>query len=119
MYQGYADRIADAMAFMAAVGITPETAPVTRTVDFFTSHEALLLPYEQALTRVDSLTQQWYGCSAHLLWVGERTRTPGEAHLEFVRGLGNPLAVKIGPGTAPDDLIELADLLNPRTSRGA
>ena len=118
MYQGYADRIADAMAFMAAVGITPETAPVTRTVDFFTSHEALLLPYEQALTRVDSLTQQWYGCSAHLLWVGERTRTPGEAHLEFVRGLGNPLAVKIGPGTAPDDLIELADLLNPANEPG-
>lgn len=118
LYQNYADRIADAMAFMAAMGITPETAPVTRTVDFFTSHEALLLPYEQALTRVDSLNDQWYGCSAHLLWVGERTRNPGEAHLEFVRGVANPLAVKIGPRTEPDDLIRLADMLNPENEPG-
>ena len=118
LYQNYADRIADAMAFMAAVGITPETAPVTQTVDFFTSHEALLLPYEQALTRVDSLTGQWFGCSAHLLWVGERTRNPGEAHLEFARGINNPLAVKIGPRTEPDVLIELADMLNPDNEPG-
>lgn len=118
LYQSYADRIADAMSFMAALGITAETAPVTRTVDFFTSHEALLLPFEQALARVDSLTDRWYGCSAHLLWVGERTRTPGEAHLEFVRGLANPLGVKIGPNTGPDQLMELADLLNPQNEPG-
>ncbi len=118
LYQSYADRIADAMSFMAAVGITAETAPVTRTVDFFTSHEALLLPFEQALARVDSLTDRWYGCSAHLLWVGERTRTPGEAHLEFVRGLANPLGVKVGPNTGPDQLMELADLLNPQNEPG-
>ena len=119
LYQNYADRIADAMAFMAAVGITPETAPVTRTVDFFTSHEGpAALPYEQALTRVDSLTGQWFGCSAHLLWVGERTRNPGEAHLEFARGINNPLAVKIGPRTEPDVLIELADMLNPDNEPG-
>ncbi len=117
-YQDYADRIADAMAFMAAVGVTAETAPVTRTVDFFTSHEALLLPYEQALTRIDSLSDQWFGCSAHLLWVGERTRNPGEAHLEFVRGIRNPLAVKIGPRTRPDDLVRLADLLDPENEPG-
>ncbi len=117
-YQNYADRIADSMAFMAAVGISGETAPIIRTVDFFTSHESLLLPYEQALTRVDSLSDQWFGCSAHLLWVGERTRNPGEAHLEFVRGIQNPLAVKIGPRTRPDDLTRLTDLLNPDNEPG-
>ncbi len=117
-YRDLADRINEALSFMAACGITGETSSAMNAVDFYTCHEALLLPFEQALTRIDSLTGEWYGCSAHLLWVGERTRTPGEAHLEFVRGLANPLGVKIGPTTEPDQLIKTIDILNPNNEPG-
>lgn len=117
-YRGLADRISEALEFMAACGVTGETAPMTSSVDLYTSHEALLLPFEEALVRTDSLTGEWYGCSAHFLWAGERTRTPGEAHLEFLRGLANPLGVKVGPGTPPDRLIETLDILNPANEPG-
>ncbi|HEY5701316.1 MAG TPA: 3-deoxy-7-phosphoheptulonate synthase class II, partial [Gammaproteobacteria bacterium] len=117
-YQELADRITDALAFMEACGVTAETAPVLQHTDFYTSHEALLLGYEQALTRVDSTSGDWYDTSAHMLWLGERTRQPGGAHVEFLRGIKNPLGVKIGPTASPDDLLELLDLLNPENHPG-
>ncbi|HXU58362.1 MAG TPA: 3-deoxy-7-phosphoheptulonate synthase class II, partial [Verrucomicrobiae bacterium] len=88
-YSEMADRIGEALDFMAACGMTGETAPQIRETEFFTSHEALLLPYEEALTRVDSLTGLWYGCSAHMLWIGDRTRDPNSAHIEYARGINN------------------------------
>ncbi len=112
-YQVIADRIADALAFMEACGVTAETAPVLQHTDFYTSHEALLLCYEQALTRVDSTSGDWYDTSAHLLWLGERTRQPDGAHVEFLRGIANPLGLKIGPSAMADDLLRLIDELNP------
>jgi 3-deoxy-7-phosphoheptulonate synthase len=117
-YQEMADRIQETLGFMRACGLTGETVPQIRKTDFYTSHEALLLPYEQALTRIDSTTGGWYGCSAHLLWVGERTRQLDGPHVEFLRGIGNPLGVKIGPKMAEDDLIRLCDLLNPDNEPG-
>ncbi|MFA6020728.1 MAG: 3-deoxy-7-phosphoheptulonate synthase, partial [Rhodospirillales bacterium] len=89
-----------------------------RETDFFTSHEALLLNYEQALTRVDSTTGDWYDCSAHMLWIGERTRQPDGAHIEFLRGVGNPVGVKVGPKSTGDDVLRLIDLLNPANEPG-
>ena len=112
-YEALAGRIDEALAFMEACGITPETAPQLRETDFYTSHEALLLNYEQALTRVDSLTGQWYDCSAHLLWLGDRTRQLDGAHVEFLRGVDNPLGMKCGPSLEPDDLLRLIEALNP------
>ena len=97
---------------MAACGLTSETTPQIRETDFFTSHEALLLPYEEAMTRVDSTTGDWYDTSAHLLWVGDRTRQPDGAHVEFLRGIGNPLGIKAGPTTDADELIRNMDTLN-------
>ena len=88
---------------MEACGVTAETVPQIRETNFFTSHEALLLPYEQALTRVDSLTGEWYDSSAHLLWIGDRTRQPDGAHVEFLRGVRNPIGLKCGPTLEPDD----------------
>jgi len=117
-YRDLADRLDETLQFMAACGLTSETTPQIRETDFFTSHEALLLPYEQALTRVDSLTGDWYDCSAHLLWVGDRTRQLDNAHLEFLRGVGNPVASKVGPTTEPDSLIRLIDILNPDNEPG-
>jgi 3-deoxy-7-phosphoheptulonate synthase len=117
-YRAFADRIADALAFMEACGMTSETAPQIRETDFFTSHEALLLQYEQALTRVDSTTGDWYDCSAHMLWVGYRTRRIDGAHVEFLRGVGNPLGAKVGPDMAPDELLRLIDVLNPENEPG-
>ncbi|MDX1513141.1 MAG: 3-deoxy-7-phosphoheptulonate synthase class II [Gammaproteobacteria bacterium] len=117
-YQELADRITDALAFMEACGVTAETAPVLQHTDFYTSHEALLLGYEQALTRVDSTTGDWYDTSAHMLWLGERTRQPDGAHVEFLRGIHNPLGVKIGPSATGDDLLTLLDILNPRNVPG-
>ncbi len=117
-YQVIAERIADALAFMEACGVTAETAPVLQHTDFYTSHEALLLNYEQALTRVDSTSGDWYDTSAHMLWLGERTRQPDGAHVEFLRGIGNPLGVKIGPTARADDLLRLMDLLNPENVPG-
>ena len=112
-YQEVADRIGEALDFMAACGISPDTVPQLKGTSFFTSHEALLLGYEQALTRQDSLTGDWYDTSAHMLWIGDRTRFEGSAHLEFLRGVGNPLGLKCGPSLAPDELLRLLDLLNP------
>jgi 3-deoxy-7-phosphoheptulonate synthase len=117
-YEAMAARIDETLEFMAACGLTPQTAPQLRETDFYTSHEALLLNYEQALTRVDSLTGQWYDCSAHLLWIGDRTRQIEEAHVEFLRGVKNPLGLKCGPSLDPDDLLRLIDALNPDNEPG-
>ena len=117
-YQDLANRLDEALEFMAACGLTSESAPQISETDFFTSHEALLLPYEQAMTRVDSLTGEWYDTSAHLLWVGDRTRHLENAHVEFVRGIANPVAAKVGPTTEPDYLIRLIDILNPNNQPG-
>ena len=103
---------------MAACGISSATTPQIRETDFFTSHEALLLPYEQALTRIDSTSGDWYGCSAHLLWIGDRTRQPDGAHVEFLRGVRNPIGVKVGPSTPADDLLRLIETLNPDNEPG-
>ncbi len=112
-YKETADRIGEALDFMAACGITPETVPQIKVTKFYTSHEALLLPYEQALTRQDSLTGGWYDTSAHMLWIGDRTRFEGSAHVEFLRGIGNPIGIKCGPSLEPDALIRMLDTLNP------
>jgi len=117
-YAEVAKRIGDALDFMAACGINPETVPQLKGTSFFTSHEALLLPYEQALTRQDSLTGQWYDCSAHMLWIGDRTRFEGSAHVEFLRGVGNPIGVKCGPSLDPDVLLRLLDTLDPARQPG-
>jgi 3-deoxy-7-phosphoheptulonate synthase len=117
-YQALADRIGEALDFMAACGISPETVPQLKGTSFFTSHEALLLQYEQALTRQDSLTGDWYDTSAHMLWIGDRTRFPGSAHVEFLRGVGNPLGVKVGPSIQADELLRLIDTLNPSNLPG-
>ena len=111
-YRDLADRLDETLEFMAACGLTSETTPQIRETDFFTSHEALLLPYEEAMTRVDSTTGDWYDTSAHLLWVGDRTRQPDGAHVEFLRGIGNPLGIKAGPTTDADELIRNMDTLN-------
>jgi 3-deoxy-7-phosphoheptulonate synthase len=112
-YAALADRLTETLDFMAACGLTAETAPQIRETEFFTSHEALLLPYEQALTRVDSLTGRYYGCSAHFLWIGDRTRQLDGAHVEYLRGVENPIGLKCGPSLDPDDLLRLIDRLNP------
>jgi 3-deoxy-7-phosphoheptulonate synthase len=112
-YAQLAGEIERALRFMKACGFDTESEPKLHEVDFFTSHEALLLGYEEALTRRDSLTGDWYDCSAHLLWIGERTRSLDGAHVEFLRGVGNPLGVKIGPTATADDVLELCARLNP------
>ena len=112
-FKDVADRIGEALAFMEACGVTPETVPQIKGTSFYTSHEALLLPYEQALTRQDSLTGQWYDTSAHMLWIGDRTRFEGSAHVEFLRGIGNPIGIKCGPSLEPDALLRMLDTLNP------
>lgn len=117
-YQEYADRITESLAFMRACGIHPESVSEMRTTDFYTSHEALLLGYEQALTRVDSTTGDWYGTSGHMIWIGDRTRQPGHAHIEYCRGIKNPIGLKCGPSLAPDELIRLIDTLNPDNEPG-
>ncbi len=113
-YQDLAARIDETLGFMAACGMTSETTPQIRETDFYTSHEALLLPYEQALTRIDSTTGDWYACSAHFLWIGDRTRQPDGAHVEFLRGVKNPIGIKLGPSTEIDSLLQLMDILNPQ-----
>ncbi len=117
-FKDVADRISESLEFMEACGVTPETVPQIKGTSFFTSHEALLLPYEQALTRQDSLTGQWYDTSAHMLWIGDRTRFVGSAHVEFLRGIGNPLGMKCGPSLEPDALLKLLDTLNPNRVPG-
>jgi 3-deoxy-7-phosphoheptulonate synthase len=117
-YQDLAQRIDETLGFMAACGMTSATTPQIRETDFFTSHEALLLPYEQALTRVDSTSGDWYACSAHFLWIGDRTRQPDGAHVEFLRGVRNPIGIKVGPSTPVDDLLRLIETLNPADEPG-
>ena len=113
-----ADRIGESLDFMAACGVDPATVPQLQGTDFYTSHEALLLQYEQALTRRDSLTGDWYDCSAHMLWIGDRTRFDDSAHVEFLRGVGNPIGMKCGPSLEPDMLLRLLDTLNPAREAG-
>ena len=117
-YQALADRISESMGFMRACGITAETAPQLRSTDFFTSHEALLLGYEQAMTRVDSTSGDYYATSGHMLWIGDRTRQPDHAHVEFARGIKNPIGLKCGPSLKADELIKLIDILNPENEPG-
>lgn len=117
-YRELADRIGEALSFMEACGVNPSDVRQLQGTDFYTSHEALLLGYEQALTRVDSTSGEWYDTSAHMLWVGDRTRQTDGAHLEFLRGISNPIASKVGPTTDPDDLIRLIDILNPNNDPG-
>jgi 3-deoxy-7-phosphoheptulonate synthase len=117
-FKDVADRIGEALDFMEACGIHPESVPQLKATSFYTSHEALLLPYEQAMTRQDSLTGDWYDTSAHMVWIGDRTRFPGSAHVEFARGIGNPLGLKCGPSLEPDVLLGLLDTLNPAREPG-
>lgn len=117
-YEELANRITEALDFMRACGIDPELHPVMRTTDFYTSHEALLLGFEQAMTRVDSTSGDWYATSGHMVWVGDRTRQPGHAHVDYARGIKNPIGLKCGPSLTADGLIELIDILNPDDEQG-
>ena len=117
-YRALADKISESIAFMKACGIDGREVRAIREVDFFTSHEALLLGYEAAMTRVDSTSGEWYDTSAHMLWIGDRTRQPDGAHVEFCRGVENPIGIKCGPSLEPDDLLRLVDILNPKNEAG-
>ncbi|MBW6419949.1 3-deoxy-7-phosphoheptulonate synthase class II [Rhizobium sp. XQZ8] len=117
-YRKLADRISETMDFMQAIGITSENQPSLRETDFFTSHEALLLGYEEAFTRVDSTSGDWYATSGHMLWIGDRTRQLDHAHVEYFRGIKNPIGLKCGPSLQADNLIELIDALNPTNEAG-
>jgi 3-deoxy-7-phosphoheptulonate synthase len=117
-YRDMADRISEALDFMTACGVTDISTPEIKRTTLYTSHEALLLGFEQAMTRVDSTSGLHYDTSAHLVWVGERTRDPNGAHVEFCRGLANPLGIKAGPGMTADELLTLCDILDPRNEPG-
>ncbi|CAI8177267.1 MAG: Phospho-2-dehydro-3-deoxyheptonate aldolase [Marinobacterium sp. xm-d-530] len=117
-YEALATQIDQALSFMAACGLNSNNTPQLSETTLYTSHEALLLPYEEALTRQDSLTNGWYDCSAHMLWIGDRTRQPDHAHVEFLRGVQNPVGVKVGPTTQVDDLKRLLEILNPENEAG-
>ena len=117
-YKVLAQRISETLEFMAACGITPESVPQLRTTDFYTSHEALLLGYEQAMTRIDSTSGDWYDTSAHLIWIGDRTRQLDGAHVEFCRGVKNPIGLKCGPSMGEDELLKLISALNPENKPG-
>ncbi|MDB5449594.1 MAG: dhs [Phenylobacterium sp.] len=117
-YEELSDKISESLAFMEAIGVTPESHPSLHQVDFFTSHEGLLLGVEEAMTRVDSTSGEWYDTSAHLLWIGERTRELDGAHVEFFRGIRNPIGVKCGPSMEGDDVLRLMDALNPKNESG-
>jgi 3-deoxy-7-phosphoheptulonate synthase len=117
-YERLADDLDRALRFMRACGLDSTTIPALHEVDFYTSHEALILGYEEALTRQDSLTGDWYDCSAHMLWIGERTRQVDGAHVEFLRGVGNPIGCKVGPTATPDEVLELCTVLNPERVPG-
>ena len=112
-YRELADKIGEALAIMEAVGVTPESHPDLSRVEVFTSHEALLLNLESALTRLDGASGEWFDTSAHMVWIGERTRQPDGAHVEFARGIKNPIGLKCGPTMEPEDLLRLLDILNP------
>jgi 3-deoxy-7-phosphoheptulonate synthase len=117
-YKELADRISDALNFMRACGLNLESHPELRATDFYTSHEALLLGYEQAFTRVDSTTGDWYATSGHMIWIGDRTRQLDHGHVEYFRGIKNPIGLKCGPSLKPDDLLRLIDVLNPDNEPG-
>lgn len=117
-YAKLADELTKTLSFMAACGITSANTPVINQTAVYTSHEALLLRYEEALTRIDSLSGEWYDCSAHMLWIGERTRGINDAHVHFLSGVKNPIGVKIGPSAKAEDVIALANKLNPENEAG-
>ncbi|MEO1135336.1 MAG: 3-deoxy-7-phosphoheptulonate synthase class II [Pseudomonadota bacterium] len=117
-YRALADKISEAITFMEACGIDGSTVKAIREVDFYTSHEALLLGFESAMTRIDSTTGKWYDTSAHMVWIGDRTRQPDGAHVEFCRGIENPIGLKCGPSLEADELLTLLDLLNPQNEAG-
>ena len=117
-YQELADRITETLGFMKAIGLDAEAHPELRATDFYTSHEALLLGFEQAMTRLDSTSGEYYATSGHMLWIGDRTRQLGGAHVEYARGIRNPIGLKCGPSLAPDELIRLIDALNPADEAG-
>jgi len=116
-YREFATKVDESLRFMRAIGVNTESPEFTQT-NFFTAHECLLLEYEEALTRQDSITGRWYDCSAHMLWVGERTRQLDGAHLEFTSGIGNPLGVKISDKCTPDELLRILDTMNPQNLPG-
>jgi 3-deoxy-7-phosphoheptulonate synthase len=117
-YQELADRITETVGFMRACGITSENTPQLRATSFYTSHEALLLGYEEALTRRDSTSGDWYATSGHMLWIGDRTRQPDHAHVEYFRGIKNPIGLKCGPTLEPDGLLKLIETLDPKNEPG-
>lgn len=117
-YEEVARKIDDAITFMGALGLTPDNTAALRQTSFFTSHEALLLGYEEALTRRDSITNDWYATSGHMLWIGDRTRQPDAAHVEYFAGIRNPIGIKCGPTLSNDDLLRLLDRLNPTDEAG-
>lgn len=117
-YTQVANSISEAIAFMQAIGINNDNNPKLRATSFYTSHEALLLGYEQALTRVDSTSGDWYATSGHMIWIGDRTRQPGHAHVEYCRGVKNPIGLKCGASLEPQELLRLIDILNPQNQPG-
>lgn len=117
-YRSLADRISEALMFMEACGVSSNNVRAVREVEFYTSHEALLLGFEEAMTRIDSTTGRWYDTSAHMIWIGDRTRQPDGAHVEFCRGVENPIGLKCGPSLKPDDLLRLLDILSPKNEAG-
>jgi len=117
-YRALAEKISEAMAFMEACGVNGSDVRAVREVNFYTSHEALLLGYEQAMTRVDSTTGDWYDTSAHMVWIGDRTRQLDGAHVEFCRGIENPIGIKCGPSLDPDELLRLLELVDPENQSG-
>lgn len=117
-FEEIAKRIDECLIFMNACGINDQNVRQMNETDFFTSHEALLLPYEESLTRIDSTNGKWYDVSAHMLWVGDRTRQLDGAHIEFVRGIGNPIGLKLGPSTDVNELIKIIDTVNPENTAG-
>mgnify|MGYP001370729673 CR=1 FL=1 len=117
-YREIANRISDTLEFMEAIGISSKNTKRLRSVDFYTSHEALLLPYEEAMTRLDSTSGEMYDTSAHMVWIGDRTRQPDGAHVEFCRGIKNPIGIKCGPSLDPDELKKLIDIINPENEAG-
>jgi 3-deoxy-7-phosphoheptulonate synthase len=117
-YEQLAQKIDEALVFMKACGVTPENNRDLRETDLYISHEALLLPYEEALTRCDSLSGKWYNCGTHLVWLGVRTNQPDGAHVEFCRGIHNPIGVKVGPDNSAEEIRRVLDKLNPDNQRG-
>jgi len=117
-YEALAEDIEKSLQFMEACGVTSKTYRTLRETDFFTSHEALLLPYEEAFTRKDSITGEWYNVAAHMVWIGDRTRQLDGAHVEYMRGIKNPIGIKAGPSMDPDDLVRLAQAVNPDNEAG-